>query len=274
MDILEYYASQSPFTDPGKNVQMYEGLPVSVSEICKAVAGITLDFNERWKYPIQNERWLETNNRYVDEFLDSIKALDKNSPLTAERPEDLRMMTSVSHVASLCVSMLRHVGIPARKRVGFIQDGDEFDTYEIVEYYDKADDSWKTADPNGKGAEFISASQAYQDVKAGKTEAVKYTNEDSIGIEIVIANLILDLAAVNKKEMLSWDRYGWMVRPVADYSDRAWEILDQVADLLANDDRNIEALETAYNSEEGLMIPRIIFCDSPIVPPHKAVTRG
>ncbi len=273
MDILEFYASQSPFTDPGKNVQMYEGLPVSASEICKVVDGITLDYNERWKYPIQNERWLETNNRYVDEFLDSVKALDKVDPITDGRPEDLRMMTSVSHVASMCVSMLRHVGIPARKRVGFIPAGEKFGTYEIVEYYDQADGSWKVADPNGKGADFISASQAYCDVRTGKTDAALYINDDRKGIEIVIANLILDLAAVNKKEMLSWDRYGWMVRPVSDYSDRAWEILDGVADLLANDDKNIDKLIACYDSEEGLEIPRIIFCDSPLVPPHKAVIR-
>jgi len=273
MDILEFYSSQSPFTDPGRNVQMYEGLPASASDICKVVDGICLDFNERWKYPIQNERWLETNNRYVDEFLDSVRRLNKTAPITEERPAEQKMMTSVSHVASMCVSMLRHVGIPARKRVGFIKNGEEFATYEIVEYYDAADSSWKTADPNGKCDGFISAAQAFCDVRSGKEAAEKYTCDDTYGIEVVVNNLILDLSAVNKKEMLSWDRYGWMCRPVADYSDRAWELLEEAADVLANDDRNIDRLQAVYCGEEGFMVPRIIFCDSPIVPPHKAVIR-
>ena len=273
MDILEFYASQSPITDPGKNVQMYEGLPVSVSGICKVVEGITLDYNERWKYPIQNERWLETNNRYVDEFLDSVKKLNKTAPITEERPEDQRMMTSYSHVASMCVSMLRHVGIPSRKRVGYIKNGENYVSYEVVEYYDAADKTWKVADPSGKGESFISAGQAFMDARCGKTCPNKFIDGDNMGIEVVVAMLILDLAAVNKKEMLSWDRYGWMVRPVADFSDRAWEILAEVAGLLVNDDKNVEALQAAYNAEEGFVVPSVIFCDSPCAPPHKAVMR-
>ena len=174
MEILEYYASQSSFTDPGKNAGMYEGLPTDAQSICKTVDGICLDFNERWKYPIQNERWLEMNNRYVDENLDSVKALNKTAKITEERPADQKMMASVSHMASICVSMLRHVGIPARKRIGYVDDGNEFATYEIVEYYDKAEDSWKVLDPNGKCTGFIPAAQAFFDVKNGKSDEKKY----------------------------------------------------------------------------------------------------
>ena len=273
MEILEYYASQSSFTDPGKNSGMYEGLPTDAQSICKTVDGICLDFNERWKYPIQNERWLEMNNRYVDENLDSVKALNKTAKITEERPADQKMMASVSHMASICVSMLRHVGIPARKRIGYVDDGNEFATYEIVEYYDKAEDSWKVLDPNGKCTGFIPAAQAFFDVKNGKSDEKKYVNADTCGMEIIIANLILDLAYVTKKERISWDRYGWMQRPLDEFSFRAWEILAGAADLLLNDDKNIDALEACYESEEGLRVPQIIYCDSPVIPPHKAVIR-
>ena len=272
MTILEFYASQSSFTDPGRNSSMFEGLPKSAEEICTIIDGICLDYDERWKYPIQNERWLETNNRYVDEFLDSIRVLNKKLPTVLEaRPADERMMTSVSHVATMCVSMLRYVGIPARKRVGFIPAGEGFTLYEIVEYFE--DGQVKKLDPARKGEGFVRAAQAFADFRAKKMCPCKLNCAEKKGKAVAVAALMLDLAAVNKNEMLGWDRYGWMLRPIDDFSDRAWEILDGVAAVLLEKDMDVEALKAAYESEEGLMVPKMIYCDTPIIPPHKAVIR-
>ncbi|MGI6071461.1 MAG: transglutaminase domain-containing protein [Lachnospiraceae bacterium] len=270
MNILEFYAAQSPFTDPGRNVQMFEGLPVSVSEIKDVLKGICLDYREIDKYPIQNERLLETNNRYAEEMLQAIYNLDKESPITTGRPENARMMASASQFATLCCSMLRHAGIPARSRIGFAKDGEDYKTYAIIEYHDNG---WKTLDPSGEGLEFISAAKVFADCRSDAACESKFKNGKESGMGAVIANLMLDLAAVNKYEMNIWDRYGWMNRPIYDYSDKAWEILAEVAKILANDDKNLEALQAAYEGEEGLHVPQVVFCDSPLVPGHKVTLK-
>lgn len=271
MDILEFYAEQSPFTCPGSKAEMYEGIPTSADEIVKLVQSIALDFNERPNYPIQNERLLETNDRYAEEMLQDIFVLDKKTPLSAGRPCDARMMAAPSHFATLCVSMLRNAGIPARSRYGFAVDGEGFKTYNVVEYFDGSE--WKQADPCGKGDEFIFAGKAFQDARSGKVCGCKFENVEEKGIKVVVENLLLDLASLNKFELNGWDRYGWMLRPIDDYSEKAWEMLADTADVLLNKDKDLEALQAAYLSEEGFQVPEVVFCATPLAPGHKVALK-
>lgn len=267
MDTLSYYAAQSPFTDPGDQSGLLAGLPKTVPELCRVVQGLCLDYEIRYKYPIVNERLLQTHVRYVSAVLKEITALDK-SPLTEARPEEKRFLASSSDFANLLCSMARTQGIPARKRVGFIK-GETYDSFELIEYWDGS--AWKQADASGlaKG-EFMPAAEAWQAVRAGKLDAGLFCDKESSGMTVLRNNLMLDLAAVNKRELLNWDRYGWMLRPFEDFSDRAWETLDKVAELLLAGDGALDELAELYDREEGIQVPKVIRCDTPLVPPHKA----
>ena len=88
-------------------------------------------------------------------------------------------------------------------------------------------------------------------------------------MDVLLANLMLDLAAMQKIELLNWDRYAWMMRPLDDFSDRAWQTLDKVAELLLAGDEALGELAALYEQEEGLQVPKCIRCDSPVAPPHK-----
>jgi hypothetical protein len=85
MNALSYYATQSPFTDPGACGGLFSDLPKTIPEMCGVIQGVCLDYEERHKYPITNERLLETNARYVRTILENIIGLD-NRPLTEARP--------------------------------------------------------------------------------------------------------------------------------------------------------------------------------------------
>lgn len=288
MDILTFYKEQSKFTDPRRKAYMLEGIQGrTVEEYVQLVQDACLDYHLRDKYPVQNERFLETNSRYVDDILGSIAALEKNvtlSSIETGRPKDMCAVSNTSQYANLLLCLLRSEGIPCRKRVGFIRDedvygvieyGDKlsgFETHEIVEYYQ--DGGWKKADPQGlERFEFIPAAEVYKKVRAGELDADEYKDAEESGLKVVIENLMLDLAAVNKWEMLAWDRYGWMQRGLEEYSVRTWQILDQAADALTSDPFDTETLKAIYESEEGLMVPEKVYCNSPVVPPHFELIR-
>ena len=72
MDILTFYKEQSKFTDPRRKAYMLEGIQGrTVEEYVQLVQDACLDYHLRDKYPVQNERFLETNSRYVDDILGS-----------------------------------------------------------------------------------------------------------------------------------------------------------------------------------------------------------
>lgn len=264
MDILAYFATQSPITDPGDKSGLYSDVPKTAPEICQVIQGLLLDYRERYKYPIVNERFLMTNSRYAQAILKNVISLDK-SPLTTARPEADRFTASSSDYACLFCSMARHNGIPARKRVGFLaQEDGTYLSLDIAEYYDGG---WKQVGVDA--AQFMSAAQAWQACRAGKIAPELFKDEEHKGLEVVRNNLILDVAAMNKMELLNWDRYGWMMRPFADFSDKAWAILDKAAELLLAGDGALEELHALYEGEEGIQVPRVIKCDTPLVPPHK-----
>lgn len=277
MDILGYYASQSEFTDPGQFAARYDEIPSSIDGICQTIHGVMLDFMDRWKHPIQNERWLETSIRYVDEMIEAIRLLDKKADkIFTDRPAEAKMMASSSHFAGLAVSILRAKGIPARKRAGFVPSGEffkeygiegKFMSYDLVEYHDGTD--WKVFDACGRGDGFISAAKAYTDCRSGAADPALYYDDENNGMDVLAAVLVHDLDACAKNEMLTWDRYGLCCPE----SEADWAILDKAAALLASDDKNVDAIDALYKEEKGLRVPRVIFCDTPLVPPHKMVTR-
>lgn len=264
MDTVSYYATQSPFTDPGEYSGLYADLPKTVEALCQVVQGLLLDYRERYKYPIVNERLLCMHARTASAVIKWVLSWNK-APLAEERPVPDRFLAASCDYANLFCSMARAQGIPARKRVGFAA----FQHVELAEYWDGS--AWKQIDPSGlaKGG-FMSAAEAWQACRKGEVDADLFNGVTVKGLAAVRTALMLDLAAMNKCELLSWDRYGWALRPLDDFSDRAWATMDKVAELLLAGDEALEELQDLYAREEGLQVPRVIKCDPPLTPPHKA----
>lgn len=264
MDTVSYFVTQSPFTDPGEYSGLYADLPKTVEALCEVVRGLFLDYKERYKHPIVNERLLCSHARYVSGVIKWVLSWNK-APLTEARPNPDRFLASTSDYANLFCSMARAQGIPARKRVGFVANN----SFELAEYWDGS--AWKQIDPSGLAeGEFVSAAEAWQACRKGEADPDLFRDDQTHGLSVVRNNLLLDLAAMNKIELLNWDRYGWLLRPLDDFSDRAWSTMDKIAELLLAGDEALEELQALYASEEGVQVPRVIHCDTPVAPPHKA----
>ncbi|MGN1003641.1 MAG: transglutaminase-like domain-containing protein [Oscillospiraceae bacterium] len=266
MDTRSYFAAQSSITDPGEYGSLFADMPKTAPEICGVIQGLFLDYAAWYTFPVGTERLLLTNDHYVSAILGNIMAMNKN-PLTVARPVPERIFASASDYASLFCAIARYHGIPARKRVGYTP-GEVYRSYDIAEYWDGS--AWQQADPAGLlEGEFLSAAQAWQAWRKGEMAPEQFRGDPSKGVDILRAGLMLDLASVNKVELLDWDRYGWMLTPIDYLSDRAWAVLDEVAELLQNVDENLEALQAVYTREEGLEVPHAVECNHPLVPVHK-----
>ena len=268
MDTLSYFATQSAFTDLGKYSEQYAAVPADVTAICSVVQGLFLKQEERYKYPIVNERLLATHARQVSAVLDWVTKLKKGGNVVDAREIPDRFLASSSDYANLFVAICREKGIAARKRVGFA-NGTSCD---YAEYWDGS--AWKQIDPSGEiEGEIVPAAKAWTACRAGEMDAAQFVADaqhKQLGWDALRTNLILDLAAMNKVELLNWDRYGWLLRPFADFSDKALATMDAAAAALLKADEDFDAVLAIYENEEGLQVPRIIKCDTPLVPPHKA----
>lgn len=264
MDTVSYFVTQSPFTDPGEYSGLYADLPKTAQALCQVVQGLLLDYRERYKYPIVNERLLCMHARTAAAVIKWVLSWNK-APLTEERPIPDRFLADSCDYANLFCSMARAQGISARKRVGFSANRIQ----NIAEYWDGS--AWQQIDPSGlAGDGFVSAAEAWQACRSGKADPDQFDGVTAKGLEAVRNALMLDLAAMNKCELLTWDRYSWSLRPLEDFSDRAWATLDKAAELLLAGDGALEELQDLYAREEGLQVPRIVKCDPPLTPPHKA----
>jgi hypothetical protein len=295
MDPLSYFATQSPITDPGVHSRLFVGLPKTVPDICNVVQGLCLAYGERYKYPIPNERILETNSRYIRTVLEKIIASD-GRPLIETRPPDRRFIASCSDFVSLFCSIARFQGIPARKRVGFATYFANFKSgscrsHEIAEYWDSDTNRWCRADPFLDGVailsntiafdpydlpsdRFIPAGRAWQMCRQGQSNPDMFRDEKSGGLGVLRANLILDLAAMNKRELLNWDRFGFMERQFEECRESEQKILDSLAELLQAGDEAFAELQALYAQEAGLRVSQVIVCDTPLTPPHKVELMG
>ncbi len=266
MDSLTYYKTQSSFTDPRSYQELYDALPRTAEELSAVVDGLMLDYRDIYKYPIVNERLLTMHSRTAEAIIESMLSWNKE-PLTETRPMPDRFLAGTCDYANLFVSMARNAGIPARKRAGF----SEGESCERPEYYDENEKKWKMLDISGMyPGEFIPAADIWLGWRCGEVDAKKFTAAMDSGATLILANLMLDIAAMNKRELLEWDRYSWSLRPLDEFSDRALQTLDKAAELLLAGEDGLEELWALYENEEGIQVPHIVRCYPPKTPPHKA----
>jgi len=119
-DILAYYTSHSPFTDPGPYAHLYNDLPERSDELAGIVHGLLLHklVTDFYNVTLNRVQRAEQFLRTIEQRLAKIADVDPSS-LTMPREPQQRQVGMCRDFALLHVSMLRHKGIPARMRVGF-----------------------------------------------------------------------------------------------------------------------------------------------------------
>jgi transglutaminase superfamily protein len=269
-----YYAAPGPLTDLSRyNAQIGE-LPTAIGDLCRVVQGLVVHPFLGHLYGLQpNEvRLAELETRTASDMMARILELDSR-PLAEARPPQSRFVGNCRHFTVLLCALLRARGLPARGRCGFgvYFDRSTFVDHWVCEVWNEPRGSWHLIDAQLEAvqraalriqfdpldvprSEFVVAGQAWQRCRSGRADADSFGILDLRGLWFVRGNLVRDLAAFAKRELLPWD--GWGIMATRDDGDAAeMALLDRVAELtLAGDDRHTERLEL-QRSHPGLRVP-------------------
>jgi len=279
MDPTEYYAS------PGQHTDVREfGIEVaSVREAVDLVQGLLVyDLAAKDLYgvelsPVQAGA---IHERDATALLQLALTIDAR-PLDQARTPGDRIGGRCNTFTLLTVALLRAAGIPARSRCGFgayFVPG-YYEDHWVAEYWDSETRQWRMADaqldetwlqtiemtsdiPVTVGPEqFLTAGHAWQAWRSGRLDADRcgLTSIDEHGAFWIAGNLRLDLAALNKVEMLPWDTWGLGWEPGEEPTSEALDTFDTIAELTVDPDARLDDLVDRYETDPLLRMNGTVF---------------
>lgn len=262
---LAYYAEPGVFTTLAAHAAEVAALPTDVASLSKIVQGLLV--HRFWMPAYQlpqpsKERDLEQGLHGAEAMLTRALALNP-APLQEARPAAERVIGICRHFAALLTALLRHHGVPARARCGFgtyFEPGRRVDHW-VCEYWHAGDERWVMVDAQLDGLQravvkpdfdpldvprdrFIVSGQAWQAVRSGEADGATYGIADMWGGWFIRGNLLLDVASLNKVEMLPWEP--WLGGDSPQVPNRGPnEALDALCDELAALSVNVHAGSSA-----------------------------
>lgn len=273
-EMQQYYATPGPFTDLTRHAAAIGGLPRSLPDLCRVVQGLVVHpfLVQLYGLDPATVRREELETRRADAMVDRMLELDAR-PLSEPRRPELRFVGNCRHFAVMLCALLRAQGVPARARCGFgvYFAPASFEDHWVCEIWDASRSSWFLADPQIDEAQrramgiqfdtldvprshFLVAGDAWQRCRSGGSDPQKFGILHMRGLWFVRGNLVRDLAAFAKRELLPWD--GWGLMATQDEGDAGeMALLDRIAELTqAGDEHHAERLRI-QSTEPGLRVP-------------------
>jgi hypothetical protein len=283
---VDVYRTQSPWTDPGPFTDGLRAIDPTPSSVVRAVSGLLLHPMTsplRGIFPppaAAGDRLL----RSVAAILTRVLARDA-SPLTSPRAPDDRAFCVCAGFARIATAVFRAHGVPARCRVGFAAyfNPGYLEDHWVSEYWDGA--GWHLLDaqlddeairmssigfaPEDVPREqFVVAPAAWQRLRAGELDPARMGLSvlGLVGAWFAAGNLMLDAAALNKEEMLPWEKWsiGRELGPGSTVPPEWGARFDAVAAELA-DAPDAERAARVYREHEWLRVTPMVlsFGDGP-----------
>lgn len=277
MDIINYYQYQSTFSEVNDFRKSIEKLPSDISEICKFVQNNLIHSYWIAHYGCEitdDIRYSEMQIRYANDLLKKSEIKSKSRVTDKHRP--LNKVVSICRDFSLLLcSILREKGIASRIRCGFSKylTPGRYEDHWVCEYWSKSQCRWIMVDAqlddthrkvlkyefdecDVPASEFIYAGKAWQLCRNNKEEADKFGIFDLNGFSFIKGNIVRDLYALNKLELMAWDS-GWGILKDPYQSiqgESEYQILDELAILSCNSD--FLGAKQAIESLEALKFPK------------------
>jgi Transglutaminase-like superfamily len=281
VDVETFYTRPSSVTDLTDRAALADCLPGDVDALVRVVQGLLIydvvaqDF---YGVDIPAARANEIHIRRMTDLIGHLLAID-DRPLERGRPADRRLFARCRHYAVLLTALLRHCGVPARARCGFADyfHAGYYEDHWVCEYWHGARRRWVLVDaqldevwrekvgidfdvldvPRDR---FVVAGEAWSMCRAGAADPDKFGIEfaDLRGLWFIAGDLIRDIAALNKEEMLPWDVWGGQPNPNEALDQEQLRFYDWLADLSRAPDIHLaEVLETCRR-DDRVRVPGMV----------------
>ena len=287
-DERHIYATQSPVTDPGVLAYRLDAVEGDLAAMQRAARQLVFHYRGDGDFAangIAAERLAEIDTRYADRMLDRLVALH-DVPLGVERLPHQRLVGCCRDFTVLFLAMARRKGVPARARVGFatyFAAGWNVD-HEVAGVWDAAEQRWRLVDPELRDGHrdptdgaviapldvpadrFITAPRAWLACRAGTADPARFVVHPTLdvpqtrGWPYLVHNLLHDLAALNKQEMVLWDSWGLAERD--ELTADQLELLDRAAAIMVSGTTTSDDLRDLASRAE-LQVPSEVTSYSP-----------
>ncbi|MGI9280683.1 MAG: transglutaminase domain-containing protein [Endozoicomonas sp.] len=270
------YSQSSVFTQSGPYRPLLSTLPDDIASICQFTQNLLIHAYWLDKYGCSESefsKWEEMQVRYAADIL--ALASSKSTTSLKERREPKERVVSICRDFSLIVcTVLRAKGFAARIRCGFATylTPENFEDHWICEYWNSDESRWVMVDaqldelhcdvlnidfdpydvPDSK---FLYAGTGWLLCRAGKEEPTKFGIHGFNDLPFIKGNLIRDLFALSRIEMLAWDT-GWGIlneylAPIT--GEGEFELLDQLA--CYSKDSDVDNAEKVVKSNQYIALP-------------------
>jgi hypothetical protein len=274
------YATQSRFSDPGRHADWLDATPADLAALRDVASGLVFHHwahGDPTGHGFAPERFPEIDLRYAEAMLGRLRELNP-APLGVERVPTERILGCCRDFTLLYVTMLRHHGIPARTRVGFgnyLMPGWHVD-HVVAEVWDGH--RWRLVEPGFPADNqldvdvldvprdrFLVGADAWRAHRDGRLDPAKAVVSPDLadpytrGRPYLRHNLVLDLAALNKHEMVLWDFWGPRgLDPVVTEAEAA-----RADELAAVDPNDLAAVRRAFEAAD-VRVPPVIRSRNPL----------
>jgi len=277
-DPLEFFATPAPMTSAGSYAALLDALPRDIGSLCQMVQGLMIHifWAEQYGVPQAALRRDEVQLRPVARKLHRIMELNPH-PLTVAREPGERLVGNCRDFSVLLTAILRHQRVPARARCGFGRYfiPNHYEDHWVSEYWDSTRKRWVLVDAQLDALQrdklaipfdpldvpreqFIVGGQAWQLCRSGQADPEAFGIADMKGLWFVRGDLVRDVAALNKVELLPWDGWGLIEARDEDLSADDLGLLDQVAELTSGDVPRFEQVRRLYENDDRLRVPATI----------------
>jgi hypothetical protein len=252
-DEFAFYRTHSRWMDPGRWTSVLATVAPEPATVVRVVSGLLL--HPFWApmrgVAVPPAATDDRGVRSVEAILDRVLARDDAALAAARAPED-RFFCVCAGFARLATAVFRTHGVPARCRAGFAAylNPGFLEDHWVCEYWDGG---WRLLDAQLDEAavrdlrlgfaptdvpreQFVDASSAWCGFRAGDLDVTRM-GLSPLGLAgdwFVAGNVMLDVAALNKEEMLPWEKWsvGRELGPGQPVPRRWVEAFDEVTGLL------------------------------------------
>lgn len=284
--MLQQYLETSVYTDVGLYRDFVLSLPDDIPEIgmlvCGQITHPSLLFTEPFPYledvyygkfsSYPKHRFKNEDELYITavSMIAGILRLD-GAGFTKNRDVTKRITVSCRQASVLFGAILKVKGIPCRCRAGFMDFGDAGESYMehwVNEYWDYEESRWVLADVDGyyeyeprfgysqfdlPRRKFVTASEAWLGLRKGTLDKkLDVFSEDPL--EGVCEYLFMDFHALMNNEIFYSYQPLYLRGGIRNLSEEALCELDELAELLAEPDRNRERIAHLWDTEEKFFV--------------------